>query len=249
MKKIFLVLFISVCFSSIAQTNLNAYKYVIVPETFDFLKKPNLYQMNALTQFLLEKEGFVAIMENEVMPADLEANGCLALRVDVLNESSLFTTKLKVLLRDCKSAIVFESDYGTTKEKDYKKAYQLALRNAFKSFEDVNYEYQAVAVASTPAVPAPAVTETAVATTAVASNAVSEVVAPVSDVLYAQAITNGYQLVDSTPKVVYILKETNIKDVFFVEGKQATVRKSGDKWVIEFYEGETLKQETLNVKF
>ncbi|QDO93778.1 hypothetical protein FNB79_07235 [Formosa sediminum] len=245
MKKLFLLMFVSVCFSTMAQTNLNAYKYVIVPETFDFLKKPNLYQMNALTQFLLEKEGFIAIMENATMPEDLNANGCLALRVNVLNESGMFTTKLKVVLKDCKGSVVFESDLGTTKEKEYKKAYQLALRDAFKSFEDINYEYKPAAVANVVA-PVTATAETA----AVTSNTVtSEAVKPVSDVLYAQAITNGYQLVDSTPKVVYILKETNIKDVFLVQGKQATVRKLGDQWVLEFYEGETLKQSTLNIKF
>ncbi|WP_159022759.1 hypothetical protein [Formosa sp. L2A11] len=247
MRKLFLLLFISVSFSSIAQTSLNTYKYVIVPETFDFLKKPDLYQMNALTQFLLNKEGFVAIMESDTMPEDLNSNGCLALRADVINESSLFTTKIKLLLKDCKNAVVFETALGTTKEKDYKKAYQAALREAFKSFDTVNYEYQPNTPALLP-VSAP-VTETVATTTAVTSNTVSETVAPVSDMLYAQPITNGYQLVDSTPKVVYTLKQTKMEDVFFVVGKQATVRKTGDKWVIEFYEGDTLKEETLNVKF
>ncbi|WP_299778353.1 hypothetical protein [uncultured Formosa sp.] len=241
MRKLFLLLFISVCFSSIAQTNLNTYKYVIVPETFDFLKKPDLYQMNALTQFLLNKEGFIAVMESDTMPEDLNANGCLALRADVVNESSLFTTKIKVLLKDCKNTVIYETALGATKEKDYKKAYQTALREAFKSFETVNYKYQpnTPTTVSVPVAPAPAVT----------SNTVSETVAPVSGVLYAQAISNGYQLVDSTPKIVYTLKKTNMEDVFFVVGKQATVRKTGDKWVIEFYEGDTLKEEVLNVKF
>lgn len=242
MRKLFLVLFISVCFSSIAQTNLNAFKYVIVPETFSFLKKPNLYQMNALTQFLLEKEGFIAVMENSTMPDDLNTNGCLALRADVSNESTMFTTKLKVLLKDCKNAVVFETELGTSKEKEFKKAYQLALRDAFKSFDKVNYKYETAAIASSLPKTVPVVEDSV--TTMVSNNVV-----PVSSVLYAQPISNGYQLVDSTPKVVYILKKTTMKDVFFVVGKQATVRKTGDQWIIEYYEGDTLKEKTLNVKF
>lgn len=68
-------------------------------------------------------------------------------------------------------------------------------------------------------------------------------------VLYAQAIENGYQLVDSTPKVVYKLQVSGLQNVFFVEGKQAIVYKKGDIWLMEYYEGNNLKQETLPIKF
>ncbi|CDF78261.1 conserved hypothetical protein [Formosa agariphila KMM 3901] len=263
MKKIFLLLFASVCFSTVAQTNLNAYKYVVVPNKFEFLKEANQYQLNELTKFLLNKKGFTAFMEGEDLPADFIANGCLGLRSDVINESSLFTTKLKVVLKDCKNLVVFETEIGYSKEKDYKKSYQAALRDAFESFNTVNYAYEASANVGTAALatenvatPLPAAvpaamtaTEAVVATTAVAANTVSSQVTVDSTVLYAQEITNGYQLVDSSPKVVYKLKKTKLEDVFLVEEKQATVYKSGDKWVIGYYEGDTLKEDVLNIKF
>jgi hypothetical protein len=73
---------------------------------------------------------------------------------------------------------------------------------------------------------------------------------PVSNgVLYAQAIENGFQLVDNSPKVVYKIKKTGIADVFMVENKSATIYKKGDRWILEYYENNELKQEVLNIKF
>ena len=70
-----------------------------------------------------------------------------------------------------------------------------------------------------------------------------------SNVLYAQEIENGFQLVDSSPKVIYRIKNTSLKNVFLVEGKNAMVYKKGDDWVIEYYSGSTLEQDPLNIKF
>lgn len=68
-------------------------------------------------------------------------------------------------------------------------------------------------------------------------------------VLYAQAIENGFQLVDSTPKVVYKIKNTSMENVFLVEGRQATLYKKDNNWVMEYYENNILKQDVLNIKF
>src|SRR5690606_9893925 len=70
-----------------------------------------------------------------------------------------------------------------------------------------------------------------------------------SGVLYAQAIDNGFQLVDSSPKVVYKIKNTSMENVFLVEGKNATLYKKGDVWILEYYDNDVLKQEELNIKF
>ncbi|MGJ5643510.1 hypothetical protein [Formosa sp. S-31] len=257
MKRLCFLICFTLCFTSIAQTNLNQYKYVIVPETFEFLKEPNKYNMNALTKFLFDKYGFTAIMEGEDIPADLNSNGCLALRSDVINESSLFTTKLKVQLKDCKNQVVYVSNTGTTKEKEYQKAYQVALREAFESFEALNYKFEGTTaatvapVASSAVVPVTPVVaeELHEATDAQIQTAPAAVSVASGTVLYAQAIPQGYQLVDSTPKVVYKLKQSGLKHVYFVEGKQAIVYKNGESWIVEYYEGTQLKQETLNIKF
>ena len=55
------LLALSVNMSSWAQMSLNDYKYVSVPEKFDFLKSNDQYQLNSLTFFLLKKKGFTVL--------------------------------------------------------------------------------------------------------------------------------------------------------------------------------------------
>ncbi len=102
---------------------------VVVPNKFAFLKSDNEYQLNILTKFLIEKQGFKAYMENEV-PAELLNTPCNLLKADVKNESNMMTSKLRLVLTDCANKVVFSSEVGKSREKEYKKSYQEALRNA-----------------------------------------------------------------------------------------------------------------------
>ena len=143
MKKTFyLSLFLTIigCYTY-AQQSLNAYKYIIVPEHFEFLKHADQYQVNSLTEFLFEREGFNVVSTARSYPTDLAANSCIGLRANVVDDSKMFKTSLKFVLTDCRNQIVYETKFGTTREKDFKKAYHEALRMAFKEFESMNYSY------------------------------------------------------------------------------------------------------------
>ena len=59
----------------------------------------------------------------------------------IRDDSSMFTTKSIVELRDCYNNVVFSSNVGKSKEKEYKKAYHEAIRNAFKSVQTLKYKY------------------------------------------------------------------------------------------------------------
>ena len=100
MKNVILVLSIILgCLTfSNAQSSLNDYKYVIVPKKYDFLKLYDQYQLNSLTKFLFNKNGFTSLIENENYPEDLVNNRCLSLKVDVEKLNSLLKTKLVILL-------------------------------------------------------------------------------------------------------------------------------------------------------
>lgn len=293
--KYILLIIVFVTVSNVfSQNSLNDYKYVIVPEAYSFLKKPNKYQINDLTVFLLKKNGFEALKADDEFPEDLTKNGCLGLRTDVIKESGFLKTKLKVELKNCNGVTVFTSEIGETREKDYKKAYNLALRDAFKSFEDVNYKYmpnnkltvqetsnsenQVTLKQRAEADKIKRLEEEVKALkekkerqtialkdeTIKELNKVSEIIKkekPVSvvsskpekvidnTVLYAQKITNGFQLVDSTPKVVMILLETPRKDTFIVKNVNATVYKEDGFWYISKNENNTVTTKKLNIKF
>jgi hypothetical protein len=289
MKVKFFAFFV-LCFiatSVFSQTNLNDYKYVVVPKKFDFLKEQDQYQLNSLTEFLFIKYGFETLFEGDDYPEDLINNRCLGLKSDVLKDSGLFKTKLNVELKDCNDKVVYTSEVGESREKEYKIAYNLALRDAFKSFETLNYKYQPNEKITSLAKPntlaksdvadeiqelkqeiqnlkkekekvVVEVEKTAVETPdikplTVTVKEVKKVTEPViegeSNILYAQEIESGFQLVDSSPKVVYRIKKTNLKDVFLVEDISAIIYKKADSWVIEFYVDNKLKQENLNIKF
>lgn len=241
-----------------SQHNLNEYKYVVVPKKYDFLKSADQYQVNSLTKFLLEKENFIVFFDDN-LPEDLWKNRCLGLYANVLENKNLFKTKLITELKDCNNKVVFTSKEGVSKEKDYKKTYHEALRDAFQSFKAINYSYQPslieqeiveVKPKTTPVVVAPILKETSIEEVVVKE----EVIKPVavvkqttpSNILYAQAVNDGFQLVDSTPKVVMILISTPKQNVFIVKGQDAIVYEQDGFWYLAKND---MSAKTLNIKF
>ncbi len=134
-----LALFFTINFS--AQQSVNDYKYVIVPEGYMFLKENDGYQLNSLTKFLFKKYGFEAYMRGDELPDDLKRNGCKGVRADVKKKPGLLKTKLIVDLIDCNGKVIFSSKEGVSREKDFKKSYHEALRDAFKDVDYLNYKY------------------------------------------------------------------------------------------------------------
>ena len=95
-KVVFALSFIFIVLSSVnAQKTVNDFKYVIVPERYDFLKENDQYNLNSLTKFLLEKENLKVYMDNSAIPKELAENRCLGLYTKVTDYSKLFKTKLK----------------------------------------------------------------------------------------------------------------------------------------------------------
>lgn len=56
--------------------------------------------------------------------------------------------KVTFTLSDCSNKVVFTSVEGISRQKEFKKAYQESVRNAFKSFSELNYSYVPVAATS-----------------------------------------------------------------------------------------------------
>ncbi|MCB4799228.1 hypothetical protein [Neotamlana laminarinivorans] len=71
----------------------------------------------------------------------------------------------------------------------------------------------------------------------------------VSGILYAQETPTGFQLVDSTPKVVFKIKKTGRKDLFLVEGEDSVIYKQDNKWIYEYNTDAGVQQKELNIKF
>jgi hypothetical protein len=136
MKQFLLVLAVLVSMLNVglAQKSLSDYSFVVVPDTFDFLSTDNQYQLNDMTKYYFDKNGFNAYFFNELPRVD----NCDGLWADVESIAGFTRTKIIVVLKDCKGNEVYRGEEGTSKQKDYRKSYQDALRNAFNTFEALN---------------------------------------------------------------------------------------------------------------
>lgn len=134
--------FSTVCFiflvnaTLFAQKSLKSYKYIIVPNQYEFQKTADQYQLNSLTKFLFEKEDFTVFLGNDSFPKELAENPCTALKAIVRNDSGMFSTKVTIDLLDCYNAVIYSSPEGRSKIKDYKKGYQDAIRDAFAGIQE-----------------------------------------------------------------------------------------------------------------
>jgi hypothetical protein len=69
--------------------------------------------------------------------------------------------------------------------------------------------------------------------------------------LYAQPTISGFQLIDSTPKVVYKIFKTSSPTCFiaFKDNKQGVLIAKENQWFFEYYENEKAVSEKVTVKF
>ncbi|MCD8445306.1 hypothetical protein [Tenacibaculum finnmarkense] len=235
-KIIILLLLISTSIQ--AQKNVNNYKYIMVPNKFDFLKTVDQYQTSSLTKFLFKKHGFTVFLADEVLPDDLAENRCLALTAVLTDASSLFTTKNSITLKDCGNKDVFSSKEGRSKIKNYKKSYHEAIRNAFKSIKALKYKY-------TPNSTQNIIQNIDNQSELLANKTVESTVIN----LYAQPTKNGFQLVDTTQKIIFKILKTSVKDVFAIKDKNGIIYKNNDIWISEYYKKGIKKTEKYQVKF
>ena len=280
-KIIFSIIFLGLTsvFSG-AQSDLNAYKYIIIPEKYSFQRFDDQYQLNSLTEFLFNKEGFTTLVDGK-RPNDLYDNPCLGVTVDLLNNSSMFNTKVVLKLVDCKDVVVYTSEEGGSKLKEYKRGYHEAIRKAFQSFKALDHNYDSSLAVSVKPIDEEKNTESIIESQPNAekaalvekqmesieeetvdnsemsnvnlSNNAQDIPAIIEDssknVLYAQKISNGFQLVDGTPKVIYKLLKTSKDNVYVLEGKSGIMYKSEGKWFAEYYKSGVLTIEQLTIKF
>jgi hypothetical protein len=248
MKKIFLLFMMLVSIASRAQS-VNDYKYALVPEKFSIFKNKNQYRLNTFTKMYMQNYGFETYYDSETQPFDFSNVNCNKVYVDLIEKNNLFITKIAVVLKDCRGNVLATSKMVSTKEKDLAKAYSTLLKDAFESFAELkNYKYNgkvmSVAVPDNP-------NNTVTNTIGLAQETVVNTQINTTDQLFAQPIANGYQLVDSEPKIIMKIYKTSAKDFYTAvrgELQGALVSKNGD-WYFEYYKNDALVSEKINVKF
>jgi len=232
------------------EKKVNNYKFIVVPDKFDFLKQKDEYKTSSLTKFLLKKNGFTVVLNSEQYPKDLIDNPCSGLKALVLDKSSMFKVKVIIELRDCSNRLLYTSDEGVSKLKEYKKGFQEAIRNAHASMNDVVYEPFLLEPIGKDKKNMKLELELPVI------NNIEEAaqVSPTNNIaldgtLYAQPKENGFQLINLKPQVVFVILNTSIKGVFVIKDKNGLLYKKGENWIAEFYEGVEIVVKKYNIKF
>lgn len=243
MKK-YLVLFLMISFVGVAQ-NLNEYKYAILPSKFAFSKEENAHNLNVLTKMYLQKYGFETYYNNEEAPDEFIQSNCNKIFVDVAESSNIFITKLKVTIKDCKGTILATSDIGTSKEKEYRVAYNEALRMAFDNFTELkSHQYQPYIkkVELSNEIVSEAVKGSSQETTSGVLNRKLSVV----------TTENGFDLYSVESKLVLSAKVTSLKNVYIaVAGVEKGVLLKGydGLWYFEYYREGSKKLISENLIF
>jgi len=249
MKSPVLLLLVLFTITGYALNNINNYKYVIVPQKFSFSRSENQYGLNSLVRDLLEEKGFSAFMSNGQLPQEVVNNKCNALMTDVTEKKGIFTTTLTILLKDCQGNVIFKSKDGKSREKEFQVAYNDALRDAYTSLKAAPYQYDGTTFTQAPAQAAAAVPAAVVP--AAAAVGASAAITDATGTLYAQATTNGFQLIDTTPKKVMTLLKTSQPDYFIAQNGSlaGVVFKKNEEWLYEYYKDEKLVSQKLQIKF
>ncbi|SFU31578.1 hypothetical protein SAMN05216480_101664 [Pustulibacterium marinum] len=259
MKKLIIVSFFLLGMITVsAQKSVNNFKYVIVPNQFEFQDEPGQYQINGLTKFLFEKYGFEAYLEGEV-PEELLNRPCDGLKTNILNESGMLTTKVKVTLVDCRNNVVFESEEGKSKEKEYSKSFNLATRDAFKDIEALHYSYEPLesdvaAVESTTKMKKPKVEKEVVELQKKSEEVVvkDEKSAKIEEgVLLAKSFGGvNYKIYNAKEELVMTLLFTPSKDVYIVKDEDAIVYKNEEGvWIHFVSDGTSMTAKALTIKW
>jgi len=250
---LFSVLFLGVCQGQ----EVNKYEYVIVDSQFGFVKKVDGYDTSTLTKFLFNKLGYKAYLDTDETPENLtlNTNRCKALFATAVSKSNWLTTRIIIELRDCNNKLIYTSEVGESRIKDYKRSYRQAFRNAFQSVSKLNYKFDKSLVTTTNETPNVEKTVVTPKKEVKKPKIITKKTTPSNEnlkgvsLLYAQKNSNGYQLANKKSEVLFVLLNTSQENKFIIKDKNGTLTKSGSIWIAEYYKNGKLITENYQIKF
>lgn len=253
MKK---VIFIIALFFSFFLQAQEKYKYVIVPSQFSFFKEADKYNLNSLTKSFFETEGFIVFYDTDI-PDHLLNDRCEMLYADVLENNKLFTTNLNVNIKDCANKIIAESVIGTSRDKDFQRAYTIALRNALTSLRGkLNFantyvksqnKTQEIKEAKNIIKSEKYNNSDLIVDNQTIKNDKKEF----DEKLTAIETASGYKLLNSKGLEIMVLGNTSVDNVFFAYRDRIQgilIRKIND-WYFDYYEKGVLVSKKIDIAF
>ena len=138
--KLLFTSFMIICSTIAYAQSVDNYKYVTVSNQYDFQNESNEFRLNELMVFLLKKHGFDAYRSSEVLPYDSNRGLCNTMQLKIEKSGSLWTD-ISASLVNCDGDILYTTPTARARQKNNEKAYFSAVREAFESFEFLDYSY------------------------------------------------------------------------------------------------------------
>ena len=237
MKKLVLLF---VLFVSVFSFGQESYKYVIVPKKFNFFKEENKYNLNVMTKSFFEKEGFLVYFDTDEFPKELAENRCLALFVNAEEDSNMFSTKVSLELKDCYNKVLHTSNLGISKDKEFKKAYTEAFREALSSMKGL------LKIKNATVKSPEKLNDVIVSVPSKKPNTIIN-----TSELRAEVTETGYNLVDYSGFKVFYLYATSLDTVFLASKDiyKGVLFKKNNGWFFEYDFDGKVYSEKVEVKF
>ncbi|MGV3461176.1 MAG: hypothetical protein ACO1N9_12060 [Flavobacterium sp.] len=247
MKKV-LTLLLLLAGTFVFAQSVNNYKYVIVPKKFDFQREAGQYELNNLVKMMFEKYGFTVLMQDTQYPDDVALDRCKPLYADIV-ESGLLHTNLTIVLKDCSDTALFTSAAGRSKEKDRRKAYYEALREAAPSLAGLNYKYTGEGDGKSKTVTRTITNKEEVTVYVESPNSAKTVTNP--NQLTAKSTAYGYELVDAKGSHFLKMYKTSQPDSYSaqMESINGVVFKKGNEWFFEYHVDDKPISQKLDIRF
>ncbi|WP_136668906.1 hypothetical protein [Flavobacterium sp. H122] len=235
MKKTAVIVVLLISMISFGQS-LNDYNMAIIPAKFSFQKSDNEYRVNATVKAFLKEKGFVAYLSTDNLPEGFLDYKCNKIYVDGVEENTMFVTKIKFVFKDCYGTVLFSTDLGESREKEYAVSYNLAAIQALKTFEKAKYKYSGKTYFDEEA---------------------QEKLKKIDKVEVAEVkvLTQKnelfYKITDKLSSTELTLYRTSKPDLFLTtfKGRNGIVLYKESTWFFEFVDGEKVVSEKLDIKF
>lgn len=218
-----------------AQSSLNDYNMAIVKARYDFQNEDNQYRVNATIKAFLKQKGFEAYLSTDQMPEGFADYNCNKVFVNVVEQNTMFFTKLQLQFKDCKNNILFTTDVGESRTKDRAKSYSEALLLTLKTFDKAKYKYSGKTYFDEEA----------------------------QEMLKARDVENVSLEVVKTEKnesFVRVINQMNQKEIILYKtsqpnvylstynGRNGIVFSRGNDWVFEYIDGDKTTSEKVQIK-
>lgn len=236
MKKVIVLLLFVNC---IVAQNLNSYKYVLLPSRFSCQTEVDQYNLNSLMRMILEKNGFEVYADNEKFTDDFATENCNKLYADLDVQNSMFVTKAKIVLKDCKNNIIFISAQGRSNEKIQTIAFAQALRTASQSLDAERHIYKPL---------------NKIVPTLSDKNSIQPELLTAGDANYTAKKTNyGFDLIGTKSGTIFMsLQQTSLKGIYLASKNNkihGIVFEKDNQWQLEYYKDDIKTIETLVILF